>query len=227
MIVNTSGILSNEHRQLLLNDFKKEIERVDHLVFGGRGLVSAQVFHMSEVDQGWTELVRILDFVSLFSTRLSGVIPFHKETASETPIAGAQVIDRYVILTTPVSAWLDKVFVNGFDHTGEADFALKGCWMLLAYAIVRTRVLRHTEWFPEARLRTKETIIRHRALFADKAGGEISGVRRLHEIALKATQTFHHPILIDVQLTTALIAQAAACGVSEDSVLSLLYSDNY
>jgi len=221
------GILSEEHRQLLLNDFKKEIERVDHRVFGSRGLASAPVFPVGEIGKEWTEFVCLLNFVSLYSARLSGVIPFHKETSDETSIPHAQMIDRYVILTTPVSAWLDRAFVDGFDHTGESDFALKGCWMLLAYAIVRIRVLMHAEWFPEVRVRTKETIIRHRALFADKAGDEISGVRRLHEISLKAAQAFHHPILIDAHLTTELIARAAACGVSEDAALALLYSDDY
>lgn len=225
--MSRSGVLSEEHRQLLLNDFKKEIERIDHRVFGSRGLVSAPVFPVGAVGQEWTELVRILNFVSLSSTHLSGVTPLHKETAGEIHSADARVIDCYAILTTPVSAWLDKVFVDRFDHTGEADFALKGCWMLLAYAIVRVRVLMHAEWFPEVRVRTKETIIRHRALFADKAGDEISGVRRLHEIGFKAAQVFHHPILIDVHFTTELIARAAVCGMSEDAALALLYSDDY
>jgi len=221
------GVLSEGHRQLLLDDFKKEIERVDHRVFGSRGLASAPVFPVGEIGKEWAELVRILNFVSLYSAHLSSVLPLHKEAADETQIADARMIDRYAILTTPVSAWLDKIFVDGFDHTGEADLALKGCWMLLAYAIVRGRVLMHPEWFPDVHVRTKETIIRHRALFADKAGDEISGVRRLHEIGIKAAQVFHHPILIDAHFTTALIARATVCGMSEDAALALLYSDDY
>lgn len=225
--MSRSGVLFREHRQLLLNDFQKEIERIDRRVFGDRGLASASAFSAAACGPEWEELARIGSFVSLFATYLSEVIPLHKEHADKTHTADSQVLDRYVIWTTPVSAWLDALFAGGFDHTGEADATVKEHWSLLAYAIVRVRVLMHAEWFPHVRVRTKENIIRHRGLFVERAEDEISGVRRLRDLSIASAEKLHDPILADVHWTLELVVHALVWGVPEVSALALLYSDDY
>lgn len=223
----TSGVLSKEHRQLLLDDFQREIERIDHAVFGDRGLASAPALPVAECGTEWGEIARVGSFVSLFATRLSGVTPLHKGDADKNSASSPQLFERYAIWSTLVSDWLDTIFIGGFDHTGEADATVKERWSLLAYAIVRVRVLVHAGWFPQVHLRTKENIIRHRALFVNKEGDEISGARRLRDLSLAAAEKLHDPMLVDVHWTLELVVHALVRGVPETSALALMYSDEY
>ena len=101
------------------------------------------------------------------------------------------------------------------------DAALKNFWLLTAVSLVRARVLFRSKLFPNARLRTIESMSRHVDVFGEEGFCEL---RKLPDI-LGAELTVASDVELDMQLTQRLFVAALMGGQSRAEALSFVTSN--
>lgn len=212
--------------QILIRDFAEIITRLDEAVFVSRGFPAAEVINAPSKPAALPRGGRIGNFVSYFSAITLGDLGF--ATASDIPIehiALRRMRRAYVIWNDACTLWLASK-IGKTSWSGDGHHAIREQSYSYALMIVRIRALTYPKLFPSARLRSRESLGRFHAWFADTSD-ELSGRRNLRtEYAHIAKGVNGNAVSIDVLWTVRLVLLAKELGYPEERALQLLVTDD-
>lgn len=213
-------------QRIFFDDLEKKIREIDRVVLGVRKHTDPMVLRLSQCSSAHASEGRIDigDSVSYIP-----IVTFTVRLIGQESIARirSRAVDTYVIWTQPIICWLEMILEGKLLSMGRGHAAIKERWFLLSLALVRARTISHKEWFPELRMRTKESLVKHRDLFA-KQGDDLAGPRAtLREFRISDEKLKHDPVRLDIYVTLQLIVAALEHDIELKRALTLLYSDEY
>lgn len=202
------GILVNtEQRAAYINDFQDAIGEADAYISDNAGHRPAPIFVCHERP---SEAIghHVKDLASYYpkltASQLGNCLSpfFQKRRAPSAPYFSA-----YTIYTPEVVKLVEKTLVHT-GISGNGDAALSEFWTILSAVLARFRVLAHKELFHGTALRTKDSIIKHRLLFAADQN-ELEGMRYIeNQYAQLEPSERNDPLAVDMFWTLQLVCRA-------------------
>lgn len=194
-----------------LDDLEEQLRDVDYRVISTMGHAPGKILTLdkfSSVEPTETRVSTVASFM---------LVPKRKSSA-ENIIHLPVSLECYVLWKGDIARKID-ILSRDIDYAGMGDRGLKDFWFLTAVALVRCRVLFRTDWFPNAKLRTIESMGKHSKIFGDEA------FTKLRQLSRRRDDIKRKPLEVDMQLTQLLVSSALDNDYSYSEALALLTSD--